>query len=198
MILTWKTERQGYNWRNFGNLSYTLQEWWKIVDFLLNKSSLENESYVYIKINEEAFNFLNNIKANDEKWDEFNNKKNIERIRSRVLNKELSLTEPKQRKYEVYIDKISNNEFFKMGEILEDNGEYEEEKSEEIDKSYDKCEDTQNAPWNNDLERNDENFVSNIKVIEDKSSEFGVRRSFYQFFVEKSKSIDNNTSFADK
>ena len=95
---------------------------------------------IYIDVNESTFTLLNNIKASDEKCGEFNSNKNIERIRNKVHNKELSLTHPKHKEYDYVVAKLNNNELYKMSDIPEDTEEAEEEKSVDkiVDKSYDK------------------------------------------------------------
>jgi len=60
-----------------------------------------------------------------------------------VHNRELSLTHPKQREYDIVVNKLNNNELCKMEEIIEDLEEYknQDDDEESIDNSYDKCED---------------------------------------------------------
>ena len=46
---------------------------------------------IYIEINEDAYKFLKSAKKNDEKCEKFNENKHLERIKNKVLNRELSL-----------------------------------------------------------------------------------------------------------
>jgi hypothetical protein len=144
----------------------------------LKKSTIQDESNIYITVNEDAFNLLNNIKANDEKWDQFNIKKNLERIRSKVANRGLLLTQPKQKQYQIIMAKLANDEIYMMSDIPEDLDELEEGKSEDLDEIYD-------------------NILPN-----DNSTELPVRRTFFDMFFNDSpkisKSFENESSIADK
>ena len=182
----------------------------KVFNKSKKKSTISDESEIYITVNEDAFNILNNIKDSDKEWDKFNTNKNLVRIKNRVLNRELSLTEPRLRRYEAYIDKICKNEFFKMGEISESNEENEEEPEEEnsreIEQSYDKWDDIISEAKSEKIEESQEDLkeelVTNITPSNDKSVEYPERRSFFQMFKKDtgsvSKSYDNDTSFGDK
>lgn len=181
----------------------------KSIGISQRKSSLEKESALYILVNEEAFTLLNNIKASDEKCDEFNRKKNITRIMNRVLNREYSLCDPLQRSYDVIIDSVSSRDLLKMSKISEDQEEYEEDKSEsyvDIDESYDKLDDLDSLGVKPEVEgvnkSTEEQFAPYEKVLNEKSAELPERRSFFQLFANESlvkpKSDNNESSFAEK
>mmetsp|Transcript_37348 Transcript_37348/g.36946 ORF Transcript_37348/g.36946 Transcript_37348/m.36946 type:complete len:282 (+) Transcript_37348:1446-2291(+) len=179
----------------------------KSIGISQRKSSLERESSLYITVNEDAFKMLTNIKASDEKCEEFNHKKGIERILNKVLNREFSLADPLQRKYQLFVQKFSSMEQLKMTQIPEENEEEKKNDSiNEIDQSYDKLEDLSSLNENDPKEivnkSADEKFAPYGQTLNDKSIELPERRSFFQLFVNEStlkpKSDVNDTSFADR
>ena len=168
-------------------------------------STIKEESNIYTKINEDAYTLLKNIKASDDNWDIFNEEKKLERLRNKVFNRELSLWEPKQREYNIVINRIDSMELCKMDEINED---CLEENKEELDSSYDRCEDADNSndqssimvKMNTDMS-NDASLRVNSAV--DKSTELPQRRTFLDFFnndtTKLSRSVEmGNSSIGDK
>lgn len=164
--------------------------------------------HMYIEINESAFTLLNNIKASDEKWVEFNLTKGLERLRNKVYTRTLSLTSPKNTEYDLITAKLNNNELHKMSDIPEDTEEAEEEKSE-MDYSYDKCDEfIKPTISEREITHNTINKVQSEETIAtqeflpvDKSTELPKRRTFIDMFSythKLSKSYDKESSFADK
>lgn len=172
--------------------------------FEKKNSTIKEENDIYTKVNETAFNLLNNITASDDKCDQFNSSKNLERIRTRVYNRELSLCHPMQREYDLIMNKIANNKLYKMEGITEES----EEETKSIGESFDKCEDAF-VPYNKDnIKISIDNTVSMVETLNisppatDKSTELPQRRTFFDMFhstsPKLSKSYDVDTSFADQ
>jgi len=170
---------------------------------LTKKGSTINKEYevssIYIQINEETFKFLNEVKSSDDKWEQFNDNKQLERLRNKVHNRELSLCQPKQREHIFAIIRINN-----MDKIIES---IEEEEDKDIEESYDKLEDVKETRQElskvDDKEDDNSGYDfsgSTVPEVE-KSTELPRRRTFFEMFhkpnMKLSNSYDASNSYAE-
>lgn len=135
---------------------------------------------IYIEVNEDAYKFLKSAKKNDEKCEKFNENKHLERIKNKVLNRELSLWQPKQREYEQIMYKVDT-----MDQIPE---RIEEEDEKEPDNNRNENEDSKefhNASTesitNDHSEAEDDPLKNSFEIPKiEKSAEFPKRRTFIE------------------